>query len=213
MLSFEEDVGWQLLPDDLREDIVAVVSILVHSRHKPGWIRHKPAPANSLQAQEAAKKLKKTQKKATSRKAAKKLSMNCKEKEILAMRMLVSRLVQLRNTGAPVRAMSGPAQMFDRGLKRKHKSRAAVSPRSAEFDYLRDEVADRLTDRLHDITRDFPHALDLGANNGHVLRTLGDGRGGIKRLVMAEESQEALDRDNELVEGIEVEKVRAVCSC
>jgi|ERR1712086_7980 len=111
---------------------------------------------------------------------------------------------------SPMRSMC--TRVFDRALKRKHKSRAAASARSAEFDYLRDEVADRLTDRLNDVTRAFPKALDLGANTGHVLRTLRDGRGGIKHLTMMDDSHTALHRHDDsqpAAEEITIERVVA----
>jgi NADH dehydrogenase [ubiquinone] 1 alpha subcomplex assembly factor 5 len=42
------------------------------------------------------------------------------------------------------------------------------------FDYLRDEIADRLVDRLDDLdhTRRFPKAADVGCWSGHVLRAV-----------------------------------------
>lgn len=104
------------------------------------------------------------------------------------------------------------SRMFDRALKRKHKSRAAASSRSSEFDYLRDEVADRLTDRLNDVTRAFPRALDLGANTGHVLRSLQDGRGSIEHLTMMDDSHSAMHRpdvEQSQPTGMTIEKVVA----
>ncbi len=58
------------------------------------------------------------------------------------------------------------------GAKLMQRNRAASAPDSRDFDYIRDEVARRLVDRLGDITRDFPVAVDLGANAGNVARAL-----------------------------------------
>jgi SAM-dependent methyltransferase len=63
---------------------------------------------------------------------------------------------------------------------RRHRERAAAG--FAASDFLFREVADRLADRLDDINRRFPCALDLGARAGVLRRTL-RGRGGIEWLV------------------------------
>lgn len=73
--------------------------------------------------------------------------------------------------------------VFDRALVRRHRDRAAADFRRHAF--LFDEVADRLADRLEDVTRAFPLALDLGARDGAMGRALA-GRKGIERLVAAE---------------------------
>lgn len=64
---------------------------------------------------------------------------------------------------------------------------------SREFDYLRDEIAARLVDRINDIQREFPVAVDLGANTGNIARHL-DGHGGIKKLYMVENCREYVQR-------------------
>ncbi|KAI9770125.1 MAG: hypothetical protein M1840_003575 [Geoglossum simile] len=43
---------------------------------------------------------------------------------------------------------------------------------SRKVDYLRDETASRLVERLLDIKRTFPHVLDLGANAANIARSL-----------------------------------------
>ncbi|KAI8851851.1 S-adenosyl-L-methionine-dependent methyltransferase [Chytridium lagenaria] len=50
-------------------------------------------------------------------------------------------------------ASSGVQMVFDRAVKIKQRNRAALRPDSREVDYLKDEVAKRLTDRLLDIKR------------------------------------------------------------
>ncbi len=77
--------------------------------------------------------------------------------------------------------MSDPAP-FDRALLRRRRRRAA--PDFAAHDFLMREVADRLADRLSDIKRDFPQALELGAGHG-ILRDELRGRGGIVELFQA----------------------------
>ena len=82
-------------------------------------------------------------------------------------------------------------QVFDRRAVRRHRDRAA--PAFAAHDFLKREVAERLADRLADITRRFPLALDLGAHDGTLAEVLG-GRGGIERLVQCDLSPAMLAR-------------------
>lgn len=84
--------------------------------------------------------------------------------------------------------------VFNTAAKKMQRNRAAVAEDSREYDYLRDEIAKRLVDRLDDITRKFPVALDLGAYSGNVLKAL-EGRGGIKTLHMLEPAERMLMRD------------------
>ena len=72
--------------------------------------------------------------------------------------------------------------IFDRGLLRRRRARAAGL--GGETALLR-EVAERLADRLEDINRRFPLALDLGCRSGTLARTL-KGRGGVETLVQSD---------------------------
>jgi len=79
--------------------------------------------------------------------------------------------------------MSDSMNVFDRRLVRRHRERAA--PNLAAHDFLFREVAERLADRLDDVTRKFPQALDLGCHGGEVGAVL-RGRGGIETLVQCD---------------------------
>lgn len=79
--------------------------------------------------------------------------------------------------------MADPVKIFDRSLLRKRRDRAA--PRFAAHDFLVREVAERLADRLSDVTRRFPLALDLGCHTGEIAGTL-SGRGGVETLVQCD---------------------------
>lgn len=76
--------------------------------------------------------------------------------------------------------------LFDRRLVRARRDRAAAGFEG--FDFLFREVADRLADRLLDITRAFPLALELGCHDGGLRRVL-DGRGGVDHLVQCDLSE------------------------
>jgi SAM-dependent methyltransferase len=77
------------------------------------------------------------------------------------------------------------ARIFDRRLLRERRNRAAHGLHA--HDFLLTEIAERLADRLSDIARRFPLALDLGARDGILARTL-QGRGGIETLVQSDAS-------------------------
>ena len=77
------------------------------------------------------------------------------------------------------------ARIFDRRLLRQRRARAAHG--LPGHDFLLTEVAERLADRLSDIARRFPVALDLGARDGILARML-HGRGGIATLIQSDAS-------------------------
>jgi SAM-dependent methyltransferase len=70
--------------------------------------------------------------------------------------------------------------VFDRVQVRRQRDRAAATLDAHSF--LFDEVADRIGDRLLDVARPFPLALDLGSHTGALGRLLA-GRGGVRQLV------------------------------
>ena len=72
--------------------------------------------------------------------------------------------------------------IFDRGLLRRHRARAA---RIGAEPKLLAEASERLADRLDDIRRSFPLALDLGCRDGALKRRLG-ARGGIATLIQSD---------------------------
>lgn len=119
---------------------------------------------------------------------------------------------------------SSTSQAFDRSFKRQQRNnaaRAALKFNNQEdaagmsssssvypYDYLRDEIAVRLVDRLDDIRHNdegFPLALDVGAGAGHIYRAIcaedaiigQGGIGGVRKLVQLDSAQEMLQRDAE----------------
>jgi NADH dehydrogenase [ubiquinone] 1 alpha subcomplex assembly factor 5 len=75
---------------------------------------------------------------------------------------------------------TNPLNLFDRRAARRFRERAARH--WGEADFLVTEIAERLADRLDDVKRKFPRALDLGCRDGVLARVL-NGRGGIETLV------------------------------
>jgi SAM-dependent methyltransferase len=68
--------------------------------------------------------------------------------------------------------MSSPPLLFDRALHRRRLDRAA--PRYGAADFLKARAAEDAVQRLEDIVRSFPLAVDLGARNGAFARALAD---------------------------------------
>ncbi len=91
--------------------------------------------------------------------------------------------------------MTDDMTVFDRRLVRARRDRAATG--FEEFDFLYREVADRLADRLLDIARAFPMALDLGCHTG-VLEDVLNGRGKIETLVQCDLSEHMVRQANSL---------------
>jgi NADH dehydrogenase [ubiquinone] 1 alpha subcomplex assembly factor 5 len=76
--------------------------------------------------------------------------------------------------------MAETMTVFNRRAVRQHRERAAAGLDA--HDFLLCETASRLLDRLDDIKRGFPLAVDLGCHGGELARTV-NGRGGIETLI------------------------------
>jgi len=90
--------------------------------------------------------------------------------------------------------MIGPSDsidVFDRRQVRLHRDRAA--PKFHEHDILFREVSKRLADRLLDVKRKFPLALDLGCHNGGFATQLPKASG-IEVLIQSDFSPEMARR-------------------
>ncbi|KAJ2781567.1 hypothetical protein H4R18_002799 [Coemansia javaensis] len=100
---------------------------------------------------------------------------------------------------------AAPFEVFDRRAKRLQRDRAARrAENSREVDYLRDEVAARVADRLLDIKRRYRTVVELGAGCGHLAKAVDDDM--MDRLIMCEMSPLMLDRDSGTQYAVEVER-------
>ena len=96
-----------------------------------------------------------------------------------------------------------PMNVFDRNAKLLQRERAAKDANVQLYDYIKDEVGDRLADRIFDIKRKFGRVLDLGCGRGHVSkRILSES---VEELVLADMSPSLLQQA-EITEGIRVKK-------
>ncbi|KAK9411120.1 NADH dehydrogenase [Crotalus adamanteus] len=72
------------------------------------------------------------------------------------------------------RPATGPGALspFDRQMKRKQKNWAAGQLHAERCEYLREEVGGRMADRVFDIAKSFPLALDLGCGRSYIAQHL-----------------------------------------
>jgi NADH dehydrogenase [ubiquinone] 1 alpha subcomplex assembly factor 5 len=72
---------------------------------------------------------------------------------------------QIRNYSSP-----GSRNTFDRKVKRIQRNRACLAEDPSIYDYLKDAVASQVVDRVCDVARQFPLALDVGCGRGHIAK-------------------------------------------
>lgn len=92
--------------------------------------------------------------------------------------------------------MTDSPYIFDHAHRMRLRRRAACGDFSAH-DFLFREAADRLADRLDDMTGQFPLAVELGSRSGELHEVLA-GRGGIETLLQAESCVELAARNQGL---------------
>ncbi|XP_035515588.1 arginine-hydroxylase NDUFAF5, mitochondrial [Morone saxatilis] len=85
---------------------------------------------------------------------------------------------------------SGTMNVFNREMKKRQKNWASSLQDGHQYDYLRDEVGSRVADRVYDIARTFPLALDLGGGKGHIRIHLFQEV--VERLFLTDGSEETL---------------------
>ncbi|GAB5589183.1 hypothetical protein Unana1_04083 [Umbelopsis nana] len=97
-------------------------------------------------------------------------------------------------------------QVFHRDAKRQQKDRAAANVTDSRVvDYLKDEIAARVADRLLDIKRNFNTVVDLGSGCGHIIKHIDSDM--TDKLIMCDMSEKALDRDKDMKYDVDVERM------
>ncbi|GJJ69721.1 NADH dehydrogenase [ubiquinone] 1 alpha subcomplex assembly factor 5 [Entomortierella parvispora] len=110
-------------------------------------------------------------------------------------------------TAPPTNNKTVPAtfQVFDRKAKRLQKERAASDVElSRQVDYVKDEVAFRVVDRLLDIKREFNEVVELGSGSGHIAKHVDLDM--MKKLIMCDMSETMLNRDKDVEYEVPVER-------
>uniref|UniRef100_A0A8C1TFE8 Arginine-hydroxylase NDUFAF5, mitochondrial n=1 Tax=Cyprinus carpio TaxID=7962 RepID=A0A8C1TFE8_CYPCA len=87
-------------------------------------------------------------------------------------------------------SQGGVMNVFDRSMKRRQKQWASSLLDSDKYDYLRDEVGSRLADRVYDVSRTFPLALDVGCGKSHIAEHLS--KDIVERLFLTDISDSSL---------------------
>lgn len=93
--------------------------------------------------------------------------------------------------------------IFDREAKRLQKERAARSEDVHLYDYIKEEVGYRLSDRIYDVKRVFNHVVDLGCGRGYVSKHITSDW--VKKLTLCDVSETVLAQA-ETTPEIEVER-------
>ncbi|XP_050431646.1 arginine-hydroxylase NDUFAF5, mitochondrial [Adelges cooleyi] len=95
--------------------------------------------------------------------------------------------------------------VFDRKAKVLQKQRSALAEDSSVYEYLKDEVGYRLSDRLFDIKRQFNLVVDLGCGYGHVSKHISIDN--VKELIMCDVCEEILDKAQNPEPDVKVSKI------
>lgn len=116
------------------------------------------------------------------------------------IKLSVRKLNSLKNANEP-----SSMTVFDRKAKIIQKQRAAIAEDSSVYDYIRDEIGYRLSDRLFDIKRQFNLVVDLGCGYGHVSKHISIDN--VKELIMCDVCQEILDKSQNPEPEVKVSKI------
>lgn len=95
--------------------------------------------------------------------------------------------------------------IFDRNAKRIQKERAALDPEVAVFDYLKEEVGFRLSERILDIKRKFGKVVELGCGRGHLSKHVISSS--VEELVMCDMSPSYLEQAVGPEEGVKCHRM------
>ncbi|XP_027139510.1 arginine-hydroxylase NDUFAF5, mitochondrial isoform X2 [Larimichthys crocea] len=103
-----------------------------------------------------------------------------------------------RNEARRGMSVSGRGNMnvFNREMKKRQKNWAASLQDGHHYDYLRDEVGCRVADRVYDIARTFPLALDIGGGKSHIAEHLS--KEVVERVFLTDVSEKTLMRQSEM---------------
>lgn len=105
----------------------------------------------------------------------------------MMMRLTRTPLGAFRSVIVRYKSTEEGVSIFDRQLKSRHRDYSLTLPEEEGryYDYLREESAARIADRIEDISRTFKVGLELGCHRGHLYdlingtESLGDEGGGI----------------------------------
>lgn len=114
--------------------------------------------------------------------------------------LCIRKLTTIKNINEPT-----SMTVFDRKAKVIQKQRAAIAEDISVYEYIKDEIGYRLSDRLFDIKRQFNSVVDLGCGYGHVSKHISIDN--VKELIMCDICQEILDKAQNPEPDIKVSKI------
>jgi len=126
--------------------------------------------------------------------------MNILRKLVIKKKLPLRKLATYQNVKE-----STSMTVFDRKSKIIQKQRAAISEDSSVYEYIKDEIGYRLSDRLFDIKRQFNLVVDLGCGYGHVSKHISIDN--VKELIMCDVCQEILDKAQNPEPEVKVSKI------
>ncbi|GAA5991366.1 hypothetical protein JCM10908_003279 [Rhodotorula pacifica] len=101
---------------------------------------------------------------------------------------------------------ASPFSVFDRNLKVAQRDRAARhKERSRLTDYVKDDVAQSMVDRLLDIKRRYPVVLDVGSGPGFLAKHVDPEI--TQKMILVDSSREMLYRDEDLPAEVPLERI------
>ncbi|POY73965.1 hypothetical protein BMF94_2973 [Rhodotorula taiwanensis] len=101
---------------------------------------------------------------------------------------------------------ASPFSVFDRNLKVAQRDRAARNKeRSRLTDYVKDDVAQSMVDRLLDIKRRYPVVLDVGSGPGFLSKHVDPEI--TQKMILVDPSREMLYRDADLESEVPLERI------
>ncbi|XP_060862655.1 arginine-hydroxylase NDUFAF5, mitochondrial [Metopolophium dirhodum] len=115
-------------------------------------------------------------------------------------KLFIRKLATLKTANEPT-----PMTVFDRKAKVIQKQRAAIAEDSSVYEYIKEEVGYRLSDRLFDIKRQFNLVVDLGCGYGHVSKHISIDN--VKELIMCDVCQEILNKAKNPEPEVKVSKI------
>nr|XP_045593824.1 arginine-hydroxylase NDUFAF5, mitochondrial-like isoform X1 [Procambarus clarkii] len=98
---------------------------------------------------------------------------------------------RIHTSGFAAQKQNGAVNVFDRHSKLLQRERAARDPDVAIYDYLKEEVGYRLSDRILDVKRELKTGLDLGCGRGFVAKNITDAE--LQHLYMSDFSPAMLE--------------------
>lgn len=95
--------------------------------------------------------------------------------------------------------------VFNRAVKILQRERAILDPDSKVYDYLKEEVGNRLFDNVYDIKREFNRVVEFGCGRGYFSRNFTPNTAG--EVIMCDSSSRVLEHSYSPAEGVKCKKM------